>query len=55
MEIYLDCGHFIVGEYIIIGDYDSGYEVRKVEDGENSDPLYENTSFEHCITWCLNS
>lgn len=55
MEIYLDCGHFIVGEYSIFGNYDDGYVVKRVEDGEDSDPLYENISLEHCIIWCLNS
>ena len=55
MEIYLDCGQFRIGEYSIAGNYDDGYTVWKTEDGEDSDTLYENVSFEHCVVWCLCS
>lgn len=55
MEIYLIDGRFIIGEYSIAGNYDDGYTVWKNDDGEDSDTLYENTSFENCVVWCLNS
>jgi hypothetical protein len=55
MEISLECGQFIIGEYSIAGNYDDGYTVWRTDDGEDSDTLYENISFEDCVVWCLNS
>lgn len=55
MEIYLIDGQFHIGEYSIAGNYDDGYTVWKTEDGEDSDILYDNISFENCVVWCLNS
>lgn len=55
MEIRLECGQFTIGDYSIAGNYDDGYTVWKIDDGEDSDTLYENISFEKCIVWCLNS
>lgn len=55
MEIYLNEGQFIIGEYSIAGNYEDGYTVWKTEDGEDSDTLYDNQSFEACVVWCLNS
>ena len=55
MEIYLDCGQFHIGEYSIAGNYDDGYTVWRTADGEDGDTLYDNISFEDCVTWCLNS
>ena len=55
MEIILDCGIFQIGEYSIGGNYDDGYTVWRTEDGEDSDTLYDDLSFEKCIVWCLNS
>jgi hypothetical protein len=55
MEIYLNDGLFIIGEYSIAGNYEDGYTVWKTEDGEDSNTLYDNKSFEACIVWCLNS
>ena len=55
MAISLNDGVFTVGEYSIAGNYDDGYTVWKTEDGEDSDTLYDNLSFEKCVVWCLNS
>ena len=55
MEIYLECGAFVIGDYSIAGNFDDGYTVWKTEDGEDSDTLYNNISFEACVVWCLNS
>ena len=55
MEIRLECGQFIIGDYSIAGNYDDGYTVWKTEDGEDLDTLYDNISFEKCVVWCLNS
>lgn len=55
MAISLNDGVFTVGEYSIAGNYDDGYTVWKTEDGEDSDTLYDNLSFEQCVVWCLNS
>lgn len=55
MEIRLECGQFIIGEYLIAGNYEDGYTVWKTDDGEDSDALYEDISLEKCIVWCLNS
>ena len=55
MEIRLEDGQFIIGEYSIAGNYEDGYAVWRTGDGEGSDTLYDNISFESCIVWCLNS
>ena len=55
VEIYMDCGQFIIGEYSIAGNYEDGYTVWRTEDGEDSETLFENISFENCVVWCLNS
>lgn len=55
MAISLNDGVFTVGEYSIAGNYDDGYTVWKTEDGEDSNTLYNNLSFEQCVVWCLNS
>lgn len=55
MTISLNDGVFTIGEYSIAGNYDDGYTVWKTEDGEDSDTLYDNLSFEKCVVWCLNS
>ena len=52
MEIRLDCGNWIVNDYIISGSYEDGYEVKTEEFG---DVLYYNISFEACLTWVWNS
>lgn len=48
-------GQWQIGEYSISGNYDDGYTVWKTQDGEDSDTLFENMSFECCVVWCLNS
>ncbi len=53
--LILHNGVFQVGEYSIAGNYDDGYTVWRTSDGEDSDTLYDNISFEACVTWCLNS
>jgi hypothetical protein len=50
----LDRGQIRVGEYSIAGNYDDGYTVWRTEDGEDSETLYDNISYEECIVWCLN-
>ena len=55
MEIRLEEGKFIIGEYSIAGNYEDGYTVWRTDNGEYSDTLYENISFENCVVWCLNS
>ena len=55
MEIRLDDGVFTIGEYSIAGNYDDGYTVWRTVDGEDSDTLYDDLSFERCVVWCLNS
>lgn len=55
MEIRLDDGVFTIGEYSIAGSYDDGYTVWRTTDGEDSDTLYDDLSFERCVVWCLNS
>ena len=55
MNIGLDCGVFIIGEYSISGNYYDGYTVRRTEDGEDGEVLCDNISLENCIVWCLNS
>ena len=54
MEIRLEDGRFIIGEYVIAGEYYDGYTVWK-RDGETETPVYKHVSLEHCIVWCLNS
>lgn len=53
--IYLNGGQFCINEYSIAGNYDDGYTVWKTEEGEDSETLYSNLSFEACVVWCLNS
>ena len=53
--ISLDGGQFRIGDYSIAGNYDDGYTVWRTEDGEDSDTLYDDISFEKCVVWCLNS
>lgn len=55
MEIRMTDAHFIIGEYSIAGNYDDGYTVWRTADGEDSDTLYDDISFEACVIWCLNS
>lgn len=55
MEIRLEDGQFIIDEYSIAGNYEDGYWVWRTDDGEDSDALYNDISFEKCIVWCLNS
>lgn len=55
MEIRLECGQFIIGEYAIAGNYDDGYTVWRADDGEDSETLFDSISFEDCVVWCLNS
>lgn len=56
MEIRLEDGEFIIGEYIINGNYADGYWVRDAYCSEGDGLiLYENISLENCIVWCLNS
>lgn len=54
MEIRLEDGHFIIGEYSIAGDYYDGYEVWRTDD-ETETILYHHVSMERCLVWCLNS
>ena len=53
--ISLKEGKYRIGEYSIAGNYDDGYTVWRTEDGEDSDTLYDDISFEKCVAWCLNS
>lgn len=55
MEIRLENGEFVIGDYIITGDYTEGYQVWKLNEEEKLEALYNNVSFEHCVVWCLNS
>lgn len=55
MEITMYNGQFLIGDYSIAGNENDGYTVWRTEDGEDSDTLYENISFEKCVVWCLNS
>lgn len=55
MEIRLIGGQFLIGDYSIAGNYEDGYTVWKTDDGEDSDTLYDDTSFKKCVVWCLNS
>ena len=53
--IRLDEGsRFVIGDYAICGNEDDGYTVWNYDNGEDSETLYENASFEACVTWCLN-
>ena len=49
MEIYLNNGQFCIGEYLLAGNYDDGYTVWKTENGEDSNTLYDDISFEKCV------
>lgn len=53
--IILYGGQWQIGEYSIAGNYDDGYTVWRTDDGEDSDTLYDNVSFEACVVWCMNS
>lgn len=53
--IILNGGQWQIGEYTIAGNYDDGYTVWRTDDGEDSDTLYDNISFEKCCVWCMNS
>ena len=56
MTIELINGNFHINGYVIAGSYESDYEVYSEEDFENDgECLYYNTSFEHCLVWCMNS
>ena len=55
MEIRLENGEFIIGEYIINGNYADGYWVRDAYGRGEGILLYDNISLENCIVWCLNS
>lgn len=52
-DIYLEYGQWEVGRYSIAGNYDDGYTVWITKDGEDSETVFENLSFEHCLVWCL--
>lgn len=55
MEIRFEDGEFIIGEYIINGNYAEGYWVRDAYGRGEEILLYDNISLENCIVWCLNS
>ena len=52
-EIIVDGSSYIIDEtYVISGDYEEGYDVKKYDDGTQ---LYSSLSFENCLIWCFNS
>lgn len=55
MEIRLEDGHFVIGDYIISGDCQEGYQVWERNEEGKLEALYNNFSFEACVVWCLNS
>lgn len=55
MEIRLEAGDFVIGDYIISGDCQEGYQVWKRNEEGKLETLYNNFSFEACVIWCLNS
>ena len=55
MEIRLEYGDFVIGDYIISGDYQEGYQVWERNEEGKLEALYNNFSFEACVVWCLNS
>ena len=55
VDINLDCGQWHIGEYSIAGNDDDGYTIWKTADGEDSETLYADESFEKCLTWIYNS
>ena len=55
MEITLECGQWQINGYAIAGNEDDGYTVWNAEDGEDSETLYANSSFERCVVWCMMS
>ena len=55
MEIRLENSDFVIGDYIISGDCQEGYQVWKRNEEEKLEALYNNFSFEACVVWCLNS
>lgn len=53
LDITLYDDEWQVGDYMITGDIDDGYEVYA-----NTDPneiLYSSTDFESCLVWIMNS
>lgn len=48
-------GAWYINGFGIAGNPDDGYTVWREDDGMDSDTLYENSSFEKCIVWCMNS
>lgn len=55
MEIRLEAGDFVIGDYIISGDCQEGYQVWERNEEGKLEALYNNFSFEACVVWCLNS
>ena len=59
MEIRLEEGHWIMGEYTIAGDEEDGYVIWRTDDYDEvedfAEALFESKSFEECVTWCWNS
>ena len=55
MEIRLEDGHFVIGDYIITEDCQYGYQVWEENEDGQLESLYNNFSFEACVVWCLNS
>lgn len=55
MEIRLEAGDFVIGDYIISGDCQEGYQVWERNEEGKLEALYNNFSFEACVIWCLNS
>lgn len=55
MEIRLEAGDFVIGDYIISGDCKEGYQVWERNEEGKLEALYNNFSFEACVVWCLNS
>ena len=55
-SITLNEGQWIINdEYCISGNEDDAYTVRRVSEGEDSEILLANSSFEKCVVWCMNS
>lgn len=53
IDLYLDWGRWIVGDYSIEGNFADGYTVYLMKNGENLGVSYQSKSFEDCIVWCL--
>lgn len=55
-SITLNEGQWTVNnEYCIAGNEDDGYTVWKASEGEDSETLLADSSFERCVVWCMNS